>query len=143
MVPNEYRMTIVRTEDGRILTGLLVRETDEVVELRTEYESIVVPRAEVDVMRLDASSMMPEGQLDALAEEDALALVAYLMHDAQVPLPLTAETTERFFAGESSRAGRATRSCGASKAARSWLGPRRTCRATRSSRANTCWATSA
>jgi putative membrane-bound dehydrogenase-like protein len=87
LIPAEYQMTLVRTVDGRLLTGIVQAEDDETLVLRTENEEIVLGREEIEDMRTDASSMMPEGQLGTLTEEQVLALVAYLQHDAEVPLP--------------------------------------------------------
>ncbi|MFT5153117.1 MAG: putative membrane-bound dehydrogenase-like protein, partial [Planctomycetota bacterium] len=100
VVPLEYRATIVRTHDERILTGILSAETDDSITLKTEYDEVVVDREEIDAIRLDENSMMPEGQLATLTEQEVADLVAYLRHDSQVPRMLTPETVNAFFDGE-------------------------------------------
>ncbi len=87
LIPAEYQMTLVMTVDGRLLTGIVQAEDDETLVLRTENEEIVLGQDEIEERRTDASSMMPEGQLDTLTEEQVVALVAYLQHDSEVPLP--------------------------------------------------------
>jgi putative heme-binding domain-containing protein len=87
LIPAEYQMTLVMTVDGRLLTGIVQAEDDETLVLRTENEEIVLGHDEIEERRTDASSMMPEGQLDTLTEEQVVALVAYLQHDSEVPLP--------------------------------------------------------
>ena len=101
IVPLEYRATLVRTADGRVLTGILESETADSLTLKTEYDKVVVDREEIDAMRLEEQSMMPEGQLATLSEDEVVDLVAYLAHDAQVPRLLTRETQESFFDGQS------------------------------------------
>jgi putative heme-binding domain-containing protein len=87
LIPAEYQMTLVMTVDGRLLTGIVQAEDDETLVLRTENEEIVLGQDEIEERRTDASSMMPEGQLETLTEEQVVALVAYLQHDSEVPLP--------------------------------------------------------
>jgi putative membrane-bound dehydrogenase-like protein len=98
-VPLAYQMTIAKTDDERLVAGLLVREDDEVLVLRTESEEVTLFKDEVTARRPDASSMMPEGQLDALTEAEVVDLVAYLRNDAQVPERMGAENVARFFDG--------------------------------------------
>jgi putative heme-binding domain-containing protein len=87
LIPAEYQMTLVMTVDGRLLTGIVQAEDDETLVLRTENEEIVLGQDEIEERRTDTSSMMPEGQLDTLTEEQVVALVAYLQHESEVPLP--------------------------------------------------------
>ncbi|MEZ6016299.1 MAG: family 16 glycoside hydrolase [Planctomycetota bacterium] len=100
-VPLDYQMTVVRTEDERLVAGIRVREDDEVLVLRTENEEVTLFKDEIAVRRPDPSSMMPEGQLDALTEAEALDLIAYLQHDGQVPEALAPVDAGRFFDGAS------------------------------------------
>jgi len=89
VVPLEYQATIVSTEDGLILTGLLTEEDDEILVLTTETDRHVIEQSEVAFRRLDEHSMMPDGQLETLTEEEAVDLFAYLHGEAQVPQLLT------------------------------------------------------
>jgi len=87
LIPVEYQMTLILTVDGRLLTGIVQAEDAETLVLRNENEEIVLGLDEIESRRADESSMMPEGQLDTLTEEQVAALVAYLQHDSEVPLP--------------------------------------------------------
>ncbi len=83
---NDYRSTVVWTEDGRILSGLLRKETDSALTLRTLNDTVVVPKSEIEERQLQSVSVMPEGLLDSFAESDVVDLVAYLRSPTQVPV---------------------------------------------------------
>jgi hypothetical protein len=61
----------------------------------------VIARSAIASMRPSLVSLMPEGQLDALAPDDLRDLVAYLQSPAQVPMKATAATTAHLFDGSS------------------------------------------
>ena len=86
-VTADFRMTVVATADGRVLTGLLRDPTEKTITLRNQDGSLVLPRSEVERIETSPLSFMPEGQLDALPEDEARDLVAYLMGRSQAPLP--------------------------------------------------------
>ncbi len=87
LVPSEYQVTILETKDGRILTGMIKQESDRAVTVQTQNESVIVPRDEVATRTRSPLSMMPEGLLEKLTQEEVRDLVAYLGSPNQVPLP--------------------------------------------------------
>lgn len=99
IIPKEYQVTILRTTDGRIVTGIVEEETDDAVTVQTENELVTLAAEEIEARRDDPNSMMPVGQLETLAEEEVAALVAYLRHDAQVPRRMVAGNESAFFDG--------------------------------------------
>ena len=100
VIPNEYQVTIVLTDDGRIVTGIAMEENEETLTLQTENEILILGHEEIEARKLDENSMMPQGQLDTLSEEEVIALIAYLRHDQQVPRRMTAENVAELFDGE-------------------------------------------
>ena len=48
---------------------------------------VVLSKSEIQSREVSAKSLMPEGLLETLTEEEARALVAYLQTTEQVPLP--------------------------------------------------------
>ena len=98
-IPADYRAEIVATVDGRILTGVIARETSELLVLSTETGPLELDKADVEARRTDPNSLMPEGQLDALTEEEAVDLVAYLGSDSQVARRLLPGEEGEFFDG--------------------------------------------
>ena len=86
IVGKDYRMTIVATNDGRVISGLLQKETDSAITLRTINDSVVVAKADIDERKLSELSLMPEGQLNQLTADERRDLIAYLRTPSQVPL---------------------------------------------------------
>ena len=84
VLAKEYRMTVVSTVDGRIVSGLILRETDSAITLRTIDKEVVVPKSEIDDRRLSDLSVMPEGLLDPLKRQEVVDLIAYLGSSNQV-----------------------------------------------------------
>jgi putative heme-binding domain-containing protein len=87
VVPADYRMTIVKLKDGRTLSGVIPEQNERVVTLQTPAERVSIPRGDIAEMEHLSQSFMPEGLLAALGEENVKHLIAYLMGNAQVPLP--------------------------------------------------------
>ena len=90
VIPNEYRATEVETKDGRSLTGVVKSQTDKTVALQTANELITIPRDEIASQRQSELSMMPEGLLTPLADQEVRDLLYYLSRQGQVPLPTAA-----------------------------------------------------
>ena len=87
VVSREFRMSIVRHADGRVLSGLEVSQDDERVVLQTPKEKLTIPREEIMERTLSTLSAMPDGLLQPLKEEQIRDLIAYLMSAGQVELP--------------------------------------------------------
>jgi len=81
---NEYRMTTILTIDGRVISGLVMKETDSAVTLRTFNDTVVVAKDDIDQRKLSELSVMPEGQLDHMADNEVRDLIAYLASPTQV-----------------------------------------------------------
>ena len=87
VVPADYRMTIVKLKDGRTLSGVIPEQNDRVVTIQTPAERVSIPRGDIAEMEQLSQSFMPEGLLAALGEDNVKHLIAYLMGNAQVPVP--------------------------------------------------------
>ena len=87
IVARDYQMTVLATEDGRILNGIIVQEDDQVLTVQTQNERLSLPLAEIEAREVSKSSLMPEGLLDKLSEAELRDLVAYLSGAEQAPLP--------------------------------------------------------
>ncbi len=70
---------LVVTEDGRALNGFLVEKDDKIVVLRgIDGQSIVIARDKIEEMRALPQSLMPEGLLKALKDQEVRDLFGYL-----------------------------------------------------------------
>ncbi len=87
VMAHEYRQSIVLTEDGQVITGILRGETDKAVTLQTAEAMVVVPLVEIAERRTSEQSMMPDNQLQQFSEHEVRSLIAYLRGRAQVDLP--------------------------------------------------------
>jgi putative heme-binding domain-containing protein len=74
-----YENQIVITADGRTLTGIVVEKDASVVVLRiADGQRVVLPRDNIDEMRVTGVSLMPEGLLEGLSDQEVRDLFAYL-----------------------------------------------------------------
>ncbi|MDE0738940.1 MAG: c-type cytochrome [Planctomycetota bacterium] len=84
IVPQNFRMSVVRLKDGRVLTGVLGLERGRTITLRTPKEEVLVDRSLVVEVKPTDLSLMPGGLLEQLKPEQVRDLVSYLMSPAQV-----------------------------------------------------------
>ena len=87
VVSRDWRLSILTLADGRVVTGVVVRQDDRTVVVQGLQERETIPREEVEEIVLTDRSPMPDGLLDQLSDPQIRDLVAYLRHPTQVPLP--------------------------------------------------------
>src|SRR6185436_18749162 len=92
VIPNDYRASTIEMKDDRILTGLVKEQTDAAITVATANETLTLPRAEIAAITQSQLSMMPEGLLTALADQEVRDLIYYLRQPAQAQLLATPET---------------------------------------------------
>lgn len=74
-----YENFLVETRDERSLGGFIVRQDDQSVVLRgPDGQDVVLSRAEITELRPAGMSLMPEGLLDPLTDEQIRDFFAYL-----------------------------------------------------------------
>ena len=93
----DYRMTVIATEDGRIISGLVQKETDSALTVRTINDTVIVAKNDIEDRTLSKLSVMPERLLDTFKPNEVRDLIAYLRSPAQVALqgpraPIDAKT---------------------------------------------------
>jgi putative heme-binding domain-containing protein len=82
-----YRLTTLFTEDGRLMSGFIVRQTDSDVVFRTQNARVRLSMKDVEAIRTSNISMMPEGMLRTFTDEQLRDLLVYLAGSSQVPIP--------------------------------------------------------
>ncbi len=87
VIPNEYRAVEVEMKDGRSLTGIIKNQDGTTITLATANETLVLPREDIEDQYQSQLSMMPEGLLDPLKEQEIRDLIYYLRLPNQAPLP--------------------------------------------------------
>lgn len=87
VVNKDYRMSIVRVSDGRVLNGLILSQDEQRVVIQTAKEKLTVLRDDIEQIAATTLSPMPDGILQPLSAEQVRDLFAYLMSAGQVELP--------------------------------------------------------
>ncbi len=80
-IDRSMRLSIIELENGRSWSGIVTRENDQSIDLQTATEKITLAKSEIETRTASTKSMMPDGILDALSNDEVRDLVAYLMAD--------------------------------------------------------------
>lgn len=84
-ISRDFQMQILETDEGRVVTGLVVAESEKAITIQTPTEKIVIPVAEIESRATSKVSMMPDGVLQELPVDKLADLIAYLQGPSQVP----------------------------------------------------------
>ncbi len=101
VIGKDYLVTNAFLKDGRIVSGIVLRENDSAVTLQAENDVVTVARADLQSLKPSKVSLMPEGQLDTFAPDAIRDLIAYLQSGSQVAMQATAATAPYLFDGKS------------------------------------------
>ncbi|MFO0929724.1 MAG: HEAT repeat domain-containing protein [Gemmataceae bacterium] len=83
MIREEYTQFVIQTDDGRTLSGIIAGQDKTTVTLKDqEGRTVRLDRDRIDDMRASPVSLMPEGQLKTLTEQQVRDLFAFLMSKA-------------------------------------------------------------
>jgi putative heme-binding domain-containing protein len=77
-VAEKYRSTAIVTDDGSVVTGLLVSDTDQGVEIFDGKETRKIAKDEIEQRRTLQQSSMPEGAAATVAPSEFIDLIEYL-----------------------------------------------------------------
>ena len=82
----EFSNTIIETDEGRIIEGRILHDTDDHLLLQTASsfaEPVKIAKAEIESQTPSKNSLMPTGITNTLTAEQVLDLLAYLIADGQ------------------------------------------------------------
>jgi putative heme-binding domain-containing protein len=80
-VAPDYRTVVVATRDGRVTTGLVVRDTPTAITLRTtELAEVAFRRAEIDEINPATNSLMPDGLETIMTRQELRDLLEFLLN---------------------------------------------------------------
>ena len=75
----KFAAYIIRTQDGRSITGIVTRRDEKTITLRDgEGKEMILAGNEVEEMKPSRISLMPAGQLASLTAQEAADLLEYL-----------------------------------------------------------------
>jgi putative heme-binding domain-containing protein len=100
IIGKDYQQTFVKTKDGQTVSGIVVEDTERAIGLKTLGGTVIsVQKSDVASTELSPFSLMPEGLLAPLQEQDVRDLFFYLRQKQQVPILVTAVNANDFFNG--------------------------------------------
>ena len=88
IVPADYRVSEVELKDERSYSASIVAKTDSTITIQTPTEKLTIDRNDVARIRETTVSLMPDGLLQGMTDEQVNNLIAYLMAPNQVSLPV-------------------------------------------------------
>lgn len=74
-----YRSSLILLEDGRLITGVVVEETDRIIGVQTKDEIVKIDKNMIEDRKQSDQSLMPEGLLKPLTEAQKVDLIAWLL----------------------------------------------------------------
>ena len=87
VVPADFRVSVLNLKDGRTITGVIPEQTERTLTVQTPAERLTIERTQIVKQAQLPISLMPEGLLSALGDENVKNLIAYLMSNGQVEMP--------------------------------------------------------
>lgn len=99
VMAKEYQQTLVLTDNGQVVTGILRSQDEKSVTIQTSDTTVVIPMDEVEEIKPSDKSMMPDDQLKQFTEHEVRSLMQYLMGKQQVPMLATPENAASIFNG--------------------------------------------
>jgi putative heme-binding domain-containing protein len=81
-INEKYQSYVFELKSGKLITGLIVAETPEVVKVLEnpllKVEPLVLKKSSIAERKKSPTSIMPKGLLDELTHEEILDLIAYV-----------------------------------------------------------------
>jgi len=79
VVGRDFQARLILTTAGRVITGLVIRESETAITVRTANTTETIAKDEIDEIQISEQSFMPEGLLDPLEERQRIELFKYLL----------------------------------------------------------------
>jgi putative membrane-bound dehydrogenase-like protein len=78
VVGADFQLHVITRHDGAVVAGLIDRQTDTALVVRTVTETVSVPKSAIKSHEVTPQSLMPAGLLEALPEREAIELLNFL-----------------------------------------------------------------
>ena len=86
-VADGYKMVTIATANGRLISGIIAEEDTQKLVLKTaEQPRVVIAKDDIDARKTSPLSLMPDGQLLKMSDQEVLDLIKYLRTTQQVEL---------------------------------------------------------
>lgn len=84
-VKENYNTTVVATTEGKVISGVIVQKSDKELTLRTaDNQTVTISAADIEETA-PGVSLMPEGLVDALTDDELASLVRFLSELGRTP----------------------------------------------------------
>lgn len=78
VVGTDFQLNLVTKKDGSVISGMIEKESDTALLVRTMTETVNVPKADIKTREVTTQSLMPAGLLEALPEKEMIELLLFL-----------------------------------------------------------------
>lgn len=79
VVPKQFTTSVIALNNGRVITGVVVGETEKAITVQTDKEQLTIATEDIEQRKNSGKSLMPDGMLDALTPEQVRDLFAFMM----------------------------------------------------------------
>ncbi len=79
VIGRDYQARVIVTTEGRVITGLVEKESETSLTIRMLNDSVTVAKSEVEETQISPNSFMPQGLLKELNDRERIELLKYLM----------------------------------------------------------------
>ncbi len=86
-IPDAYKLVSITTKDGQLLAGTIAAEDDQRIVLNMVGISSTVLKKDIKKREISPLSMMPEGLIQTMKNDEVINLVKYLQSTQQIDLP--------------------------------------------------------
>lgn len=87
VVPNQYKISTIVLESGQVLNGVIITKTNKSLSVQTEKELMTLDADNIELIKPSEFSLMPNGLIDKLSDDQIRDLFGYLQSKQQVSLP--------------------------------------------------------
>ena len=77
-VAESYRSSVITLAEGRLITGTVISENEQTIEVQTKDAIETIDRRSIDEIRKTKDSLMPEGLIDNLSKQEVADLFGFL-----------------------------------------------------------------
>jgi putative membrane-bound dehydrogenase-like protein len=78
VVGTDFQLNLVTKRDGAVVSGMIEKESDTALVVRTMTETVNVPKSEIKSREVTPQSLMPAGLIEALPPREAVELILFL-----------------------------------------------------------------
>ena len=74
----DFQLNLITKRDGAVISGMVERESDTALVVRTVTDTITVPKNQITERKVLEQSLMPPGLLDTVSEREVVELLMFL-----------------------------------------------------------------